>query len=180
MAQTGEDVVSGTLARVSILILDDSQHIRRLLSTMLRAMGAQNIFEAKDSTTAMQQLYKGTTDIAILDWMLDDGTGRTGIDLVGEIRSSNMDELAFMPIIMMTGHTEKENIEMARDKGITEFLAKPFTAKTLYSRIAALVESPRPFVKTRTFFGPDRRRRQEDPPTQVGERRRYTIPHKPS
>lgn len=166
--------VSGDLSKVQLLILDDSVHIRRLVSTMLRSMGGVRIFEAKDSTTAMNQLYKGTTDIALIDWMLDDKTGRNGLDIVREIRASSIEQLAYIPIIMMTGHTEQENIVAARDAGVTEFLAKPFTAKTLYSRIATLVDNPRPFVKTRNFFGPDRRRRTDEAPTE----RRYFTPRR--
>jgi hypothetical protein len=46
----------------------------------------------------------------------------------------------------------------ARDAGVTEFLAKPISAKGLYQRILNVVANPRPFIKTETYFGPDRRR----------------------
>jgi hypothetical protein len=46
----------------------------------------------------------------------------------------------------------------ARDAGVTEFLAKPVAAKSLYERILSVVLAPRPFIKTRDYFGPDRRR----------------------
>ena len=62
------------------------------------------------------------------------------------------------PIIMVTGHTEKARVTAARDAGITEFLAKPISAKGLYQRILNVVANPRPFIKTKTYFGPDRRR----------------------
>jgi DNA-binding response OmpR family regulator len=61
---------------------------------------------------------------------------------------------------MITGHTEKSRVEAARDAGVTEFLAKPVTAHNLFSRIAEIVERPRPFVRCEGYFGPDRRRRQ--------------------
>src|SRR6266851_823449 len=47
---------------------------------------------------------------------------------------------------------------VARDAGVTEFLAKPISAKGLYQRILNVVANPRPFIKTKTYFGPDRRR----------------------
>jgi hypothetical protein len=46
----------------------------------------------------------------------------------------------------------------ARDAGVTEFLAKPISAKALYNRILHIILNPRPFIKTETYFGPDRRR----------------------
>jgi DNA-binding response OmpR family regulator len=64
----------------------------------------------------------------------------------------------FVPIIMLTGHTERTRVTAARDAGITEFLAKPISAKGLYQRVFSVVAHPRPFIKTATYFGPDRRR----------------------
>jgi DNA-binding response OmpR family regulator len=64
----------------------------------------------------------------------------------------------YVPIIMLSGHSERKRIVTARDAGVTEFLAKPISAKALYERILSVVASPRPFIKTQTYFGPDRRR----------------------
>ncbi len=71
---------------------------------------------------------------------------------------------------MLTGHSEKKRVLAARDAGITEFLAKPISAKGLYERIVNVVANPRPFIKTRTYFGPDRRRNVN--PNYVGPGRR--------
>lgn len=169
-------MTTGSLEKVSFLIVDDSLHIRRLVVTMLRAMGARQVYEAKDSHRALDLLERKPVDIALVDWMLDDGSGRTGLDVVRRIRASPLENVAFMPVVMMTGHTEKDNIEHARDVGVTEFLAKPFTAHTLYQRLAILIEEPRPFVRTRSYFGPDRRRRTEGPRDE-GERR-HILPQR--
>jgi DNA-binding response OmpR family regulator len=74
------------------------------------------------------------------------------------IRQPGANANPFAPIIMVTGHTEKPRVTAARDAGITEFLAKPISAKALYQRIVNVVANPRPFIKTKTYFGPDRRR----------------------
>jgi DNA-binding NtrC family response regulator len=69
----------------------------------------------------------------------------------------------YVPIIMLTGHSEKKRVIPARDAGVTEFLAKPISAKALYQRILNIVANPRPFIKSKSYFGPD-------PPSQrVGE-----------
>jgi DNA-binding response OmpR family regulator len=59
---------------------------------------------------------------------------------------------------MLTAHSDKRRVTMARDAGVTEFLAKPVSAKALYQRVMNCVANPRPFIKTRNYFGPDRRR----------------------
>jgi response regulator RpfG family c-di-GMP phosphodiesterase len=65
----------------------------------------------------------------------------------------------FIPIIMVSGYSSKECVNAARDAGVTEFLAKPVSSKAILSRLVAVIESPRPFVRTKTYFGPCRRRR---------------------
>jgi DNA-binding response OmpR family regulator len=86
------------------------------------------------------------------------------------IRQPGANANPFVPIIMLTGHTEKQRVTAARDAGITEFLAKPISAKALYQRIVNVVANPRPFIKTKTYFGPDRRRAIN--PNYVGPERR--------
>jgi DNA-binding response OmpR family regulator len=76
----------------------------------------------------------------------------------------------YAPIIMLTGHSEKRRVTVARDAGVTEFLAKPISAKGLYQRILNVVANPRPFIKTKTYFGPDRRRNTVN--TYIGPERR--------
>ena len=50
----------------------------------------------------------------------------------------------------------------ARDAGINEFIAKPVSVKTMMSRLVAVIEHPRPYVRTTVYFGPCRRRRSAE------------------
>jgi DNA-binding response OmpR family regulator len=74
------------------------------------------------------------------------------------IRQPGANGNPYAPIIMLTGHSEKKRVVAARDAGVTEFLAKPISAKSLYQRVMNVVANPRPFIKTKNYFGPDRRR----------------------
>ena len=65
-------------------------------------------------------------------------------------------------LVMLTGHTSLERVHQARDAGVNEFLAKPVSSKTILSRLVSVIEHPRPFVRTRSYFGPCRRRRRDD------------------
>jgi two-component system chemotaxis response regulator CheY len=78
--------------------------------------------------------------------------------------------------IMMTGYSDKVRVEEARDVGVTEFLAKPFTAQDLYARIEKLIEKPRRFVEAEAFFGPERRRRKMKAEEYKGPKRRDAEP----
>ncbi len=66
----------------------------------------------------------------------------------------------FVPVVVCTANTEYRHICIARDKGMTDFLSKPVSAHTIYSRICAMVEDDRYFIRNTDFFGPDRRRYQ--------------------
>jgi two-component system chemotaxis response regulator CheY len=93
-----------------------------------------------------------------------------GLELTQMIRQPGANANPYAPIIMLTGHSEKMRVVAARDAGVTEFLAKPISAKSLYQRILNVVANPRPFIKTRSYFGPDRRRIVN--PNYVGPERR--------
>ena len=67
-----------------------------------------------------------------------------------------------LPIIMLTASSEQDFVLAARDRGVTEFLAKPFTVQKFYDRLVAVIARPRSFVDAESYFGPDRRRRQVD------------------
>ena len=81
-----------------------------------------------------------------------------GLELAQMIRQPGTTSNPFVPIIMLTGHSEKNHVMAARDAGITEFMVKPISATALYHRILNVVVNPRPFIKTADYFGPDRRR----------------------
>jgi DNA-binding response OmpR family regulator len=97
-----------------------------------------------------------------------------GLELAQMIRQPESKGNPYAPIIMLTGHSEKRRVTVARDAGVTEFLAKPISAKGLYQRIMNVVANPRPFIKTKTYFGPDRRRNTNSaymgPERRVGEK----------
>ena len=93
-----------------------------------------------------------------------------GLELTQMVRQPGANADPYVPIIMLTGHSEKNCVVAARDAGVTEFLAKPISAKGLYQRIVNVVANPRPFIKTKTYFGPDRRRNSN--PNYVGTERR--------
>lgn len=140
---------------LSALVVDDNSHMRTILVTLLRALRISDIVEATDGADALDALRNKTFDLVLADINMQP---IDGIEFTQLVRRS-MDSLSpTVPIIMVTGHTERRRVEAARDAGVTEFVAKPVTASALYSRINVALERPRQFVRTKSFVGPDRRR----------------------
>jgi CheY-like chemotaxis protein len=142
--------------RLKILVVDDNAHMRKLVVTILQAFGTVQIFEAPDGERAWTLLRDANPDVVILDWMME---GMSGLDLVKLVRTSPQTPNPFVPIIMLTGHTHIDHVRQARDAGVNEFLAKPVSVKAILTRLISVIESPRPYVRTKAYFGPCRRRR---------------------
>jgi two-component system, chemotaxis family, chemotaxis protein CheY len=141
--------------RLRFLTIDDNAHMRKIVRTLLHGFGARDVYEVEDGATALEAFNHYLPDIVVADWAMPIFDG---IELTRLIRQANTNANPFAPIIMLTGHTEMSRVTAARDAGVTEFLAKPISAKSLYQRILSVVVYPRPFIKTTTYFGPDRRR----------------------
>ncbi len=58
---------------------------------------------------------------------------------------------------MISHCTDQPRVVAARNAGINEFLAKPFSARDLYQRICSTILNPRPFIRAKNYVGPDRR-----------------------
>ena len=141
--------------RLRFVVVDDNAHMRRIVRTLLNGFGAREVHEAEDGAAGLEAFTHNVPDILIIDWatpIFD------GLELTQMIRQPGANPNPFVPIIMLTGHSEKRRVAAARDAGVTEFLVKPLSAKALYERIVNVVINPRPFVRTKTYFGPDRRR----------------------
>ena len=142
-------------SKLRFLVIDDNAHMRRILRTLLHGFGARDVYEAEDGAAGLEAFTHYFPDIIITDWAMPIFDG---LELTQMVRQPGANANPYVAIIMLTGHSEKKRVTAARDAGITEFLAKPISAKALYQRIVNVVANPRPFIKTKTYFGPDRRR----------------------
>ena len=142
-------------ANLNILLVEDDMAMRMLIRDVLAAFEIGNIETANDGTRGYEMLRQFAADIVIVDWVM---TPMNGLQFLSKVRNANDTPNPFVPAIMLTAFTDIDRVLRSRDAGITEFLAKPFTPATLYSRIVSVIEDQRPFVRCDGFFGPDRRR----------------------
>jgi two-component system chemotaxis response regulator CheY len=143
------------LHNLNILLVDDNQHMRAIASAILQSAGMRKVHEAPDGAAALEALREYPIDLAIVDFNM---FPLDGVEFTRLVRNSPDSANPYLPIIMMTGHSEKTRVYEARDAGVTEFVVKPITAKAILDRIQAVIQRPRPFVKTAGYFGPCRRR----------------------
>jgi len=147
------------LQSLDILLADDNPNMRAIVSAMLKSVGVGRVREDEAGATALEALKKRPADMAIVDFRMLPVDGVTFTQL---IRTAEDSPNPYLPIIMMTGHSEKRRVTEARDAGVTEFVAKPINAPALLARIEAVIMRPRAFIRGGDYFGPDRRRTQPD------------------
>jgi two-component system, chemotaxis family, chemotaxis protein CheY len=141
--------------KLRFLVVDDNPHMRRILRALLQGFGSREVHEAADGEAALAAFNKFTPDIVIIDWAMPNFDG---LEFARTIRQPDSNASPFTPIIMLTGHSERKRVTAARDAGVTEFMVKPISANGLHQRILNVIANPRRFIKTKTYFGPDRRR----------------------
>lgn len=136
------------------MVVDDSAHIRTLLKDVMMAFGANQVIEACDGADALSQIQNNRVDLVFTNWMM---SPMDGIEFIRKMRTPNESPDPYVPIIVLSAHATVEQIKKCRDAGAHAFLAKPFTPASIAKILTTIIENPRPFVKTRTYFGPDRR-----------------------
>ncbi len=157
-----------SLKNFTILLVDDYEFMRNIITSMLRALGIGNILVCSSGKEAINLLtiteasqrnaaVKGI-DLIIADWLMPDGSGQ---DLIKWVRNHKSDKIHFTPIMMISAYASKKTIIAARDFGANESMVKPVSGKKLSKHILSIIDNPRPFVKTPDFFGPDRRRKEK-------------------
>lgn len=142
------------LEEIKIVVADQSGYMRRIIRTMVRSFGVNEIIEAEDGALALEAIEANSPDILITELKMPIFDG---LELSQMIRGSSAN-YATMPIIAVSADSRKRRIEEARDIGITEFLIKPISTKSLYFRLQNVIDNPRPFVVAESYIGPDRRR----------------------
>ena len=155
--------------KLRFVVVDDNAHMRRIVRTLLRAFGSREIYEAEDGASGLEAVEAYSPDILLTDIKMPIFDG---IELIQMIRNPDGSKHPFLPIIVLSAYSEKKHVVQARDCGATEFLCKPVSASALFRRIQNVIENPRPFIKTKDFFGPDRRRYIN--PNYAGEERRQS------
>jgi len=148
-----------TLSRIEpsvrrVVILDPNVSSARLLSDIMKGLGAREVYVESDDERALELLRDVEPGIIFTE---RSGETLNGETLARRVRRSSM-ACRMSPIIMVTGEATAAAIKGARDAGVHEFLRKPYTTGDLFKRVENVALKPRPWVEAVGYVGPDRRR----------------------
>ncbi|GJL84973.1 MAG: hypothetical protein DHS20C02_07480 [Micavibrio sp.] len=144
---------------VNVLVVESSTAMYQLIKNVLNMLTVpeRNIQAAYDIEGAFAKFCQTKHDIVMSDWLENPDHG---IQLTRMIRTNKNSPNIYVPIIMTAGSGHYTRVVRARDAGISEYLVKPFAADALAKRIVRVIESPRLFVASDAYTGPDRRTRE--------------------
>jgi two-component system chemotaxis response regulator CheY len=120
---------------MKVLAVDDFPTMRRIVKTLLRQLGYNNVAEAEDGQVALAKLKQEKFDLVLLDWNMP---RMTGLELLKAIRADY--NLQNTPVVMITAEGRKEDVLEAAKAGVNNFIVKPFTAETLEEKLNKVLE----------------------------------------
>jgi two-component system, chemotaxis family, chemotaxis protein CheY len=116
-----------------ILVVDDYQTMVRIIRSLLKQLGFENVDDASDGNAAIAKMRDKKYGLVISDWNMEP---MTGFELLKEVR--NDAHLSKTPFIMVTAESKTENVVAAKKAGVDNYIVKPFNAQTLKSKIDAV------------------------------------------
>lgn len=149
----------------------------------LRRLGFTRIQKAKNGKEAVEYLTLtartfGTAvdgiDIVISDFIM---SPVSGVHLLQWLRDDKASFSRFMPFIMLSGAADRANVKVSRDHGVNDFIARPYSVNNIYKVLQRIIDAPRQFVTTQSYFGPCRRRSAKSGAPGGRERRKPDESH---
>ena len=117
-----------------ILIVDDYKTMLRIIRNLLKQLGFNNVDEATDGRAALTKLRSKEYGLVISDWNMEP---MSGIELLREVRNdANMRD---MPFIMVTAEAKTDNVVLAKQAGVSNYIVKPFNAATLKTKLSSVL-----------------------------------------
>lgn len=120
--------------QLAVMVVDDTSVSRMLMTESLAEIGISNLALAKDGAEALTQLKAKPVHLVISDQYMPN---LDGLGLLKALRSHG--PTAKVGFILVTGSPDKSLVERGRQIGLNNFIAKPYTTKTIRAAIEAVV-----------------------------------------
>lgn len=114
---------------IRIMLVDDNPNFRRLIRTILRAVGIRNIQIVETPDEGIQRLAERPADVVLCDWVMDDMNGTEFARRVNDLELPTR-------VVMLTGYSTDVLRERSSDLGVADYIEKPVKARTLLETIS--------------------------------------------
>jgi two-component system chemotaxis response regulator CheY len=117
-------------SHVRILVVDDHHLTREMVRIILKGIGFDSLISVESAFEARELIKAGGIDLVICDWNMP---RFSGLELLREVRA--MERHKDMPFLMLTAEAYRESLKEAMKAGVTDYIAKPFTAEILQEKL---------------------------------------------
>ncbi len=121
---------------IRVLIVDDHRSMLKIIRGFLNEIDIKNIDEAIDGGAALGMMREATYDLVLSDWNMQT---MTGLEFVKHIRADASYRHQAVPFVMVTAEARPKNVIEARKAGVDSYITKPFNARTLQSKLLAVM-----------------------------------------
>jgi CheY-like chemotaxis protein len=142
---------------LSVLICIEHADTRRMVRQTLLGFNASEVREAASPADVLRHLHANRR---LHVGLIDGALGGNALRVVRAIRLAPQSPRRDLPILLMTHQPTPELIAAARDAGVDDLIAKPFTTASFFAKLDDVVRRPRTLINAESYFGPDRRRLQ--------------------
>jgi CheY-like chemotaxis protein len=130
--------IDPVFAAFTVLVVDDSRTLRKILIRELNSLGFHNILEAADGLEAIEVVKSKPVDLMLLDMEMPE------LDGLGVLERIKADETyKALPIIVISGADQFEKTIKCIEIGAEDYLPKPFDPILLRARIFSSLEKKR-------------------------------------
>jgi DNA-binding response OmpR family regulator len=118
----------------SVLVVEDTDEIRELVTTVLRRAGF-DVREAASGAACLEEVRRDAPDLIVLDLGLPDADGT---EVCRQIRAETQ-----CYVLMLTARAEEVDLLIGLAVGADGYMAKPFSPRELVARVQAMLRFPR-------------------------------------
>ena len=141
---------------LTLFLYDSGEFQVRLFKSAATSAKIGRVAVFSDIKTILARIRsKGAPDVLFLRVPVDSGDA---LRLCGMIRARGTFPFPYLPIVAILEQATKSAVTAVRDAGVDEFLASPYSPRSLLERVQAVRNDRRGFVDVESYFGPDRRR----------------------
>ena len=118
---------------ISILVVDDHASTRDLIKAILRSAGFSSVYQAENGKMALDWINREKIQLIICDWNMPI---LNGLETLKMVRDDH--RYKEVPFIMLTAEAYHDSLKAAVAAGVSDYIAKPFTADTLLQKVGSV------------------------------------------